>query len=224
MNVIEYPDREFMIIELAASIAATLEANLNIHEEISLAVPGGGTPGPLFDDLCGAEIEWDRVTVMVGDERWVPEDSPRSNAALIRRRLLQDKAATAKFISFYREDMTPDEAMAPLSEKVAPHLPLSVLLLGMGADMHTASLFPGADRLEEALSTEAPALMALRADGAQEPRITLTAPVLTGALETHILITGTEKRDALEKAARLNDPMAAPVSLVLSQATIHWAE
>jgi 6-phosphogluconolactonase len=92
----------------------------------------------------------------------------------------------------------------------------------MGADMHTASLFPGADRLAEALSDQAPILMALRADAAGEPRITLTAPVLKAAMATHILITGPEKRAALGRAQGLTLP-EAPVRAVLANATVHWA-
>jgi 6-phosphogluconolactonase len=89
--------------------------------------------------------------------------------------------------------------------------------------MHTASLFPGADRLAEALADDAPNLLPMRADGAGEPRITLTAPVLKGAQHIHILITGADKRDALERAAKL--PVTeAPVRCVLDDATIHWAE
>jgi 6-phosphogluconolactonase len=93
----------------------------------------------------------------------------------------------------------------------------------MGADMHTASLFPGADNLAAALDDHAPPLMAMRAEAAGEPRVTLTAPVLKGAMSTHILITGAEKREAIEKAAKLH-PMDAPIACVLGQATIHWAE
>ena len=96
-------------------------------------------------------------------------------------------------------------------------------LLGMGADMHTASLFPGADRLEEALSSSAPLLLPMRAEAAGEPRITLTAPTLREAFNIHILITGAEKRAALERAMTLT-PMEAPVRAVLDNATVHWAE
>jgi 6-phosphogluconolactonase len=93
----------------------------------------------------------------------------------------------------------------------------------MGADMHTASLFPGADRLEEALSPGAPILMALRAEAAGEPRITLSAPALKSAFHTHILIKGAEKRAALERAQGLS-PVEAPVRAVLDTATVHWTE
>jgi 6-phosphogluconolactonase len=102
-------------------------------------------------------------------------------------------------------------------------LPISVLLLGMGADMHTASLFPGADLLTQALAADAPPLMALRAEAAGEPRVTLTAPVLQAAETIHILITGAEKRVAIERARDL-PPEQAPIRAVLDHATIHWAE
>ena len=110
-----------------------------------------------------------------------------------------------------------------LEDGLRPHLPISVLLLGMGADMHTASLFPGADRLDEALSPTAPLLLPMRAVAAGEPRLTLTAPVLKAAFHTHVLITGAEKRAALEKAMTL-PPHQAPIRAVLDTATVHWAD
>jgi 6-phosphogluconolactonase len=110
------------------------------------------------------------VQVLLNDERWVPEDSPRSNTRLLRERLLVGRAA-ANLVALHLDAPEPEDRWTG----IAPHLPISVLLLGMGADMHTASLFPGADRLEEALAPGAPAVMALRAPGAPEPRITLTA-------------------------------------------------
>ena len=118
---------------------------------------------------------------------------------------------------------TPEEALPALEEGLRPHLPISVLLLGMGADMHTASLFPGADRLAEGLSATAPLLLPMRAEAAAEPRITLTAPVLRGAIRIHVLLTGAEKRAVIERAATL-PPDQAPIRLVLDEAEVHWAE
>lgn len=218
-----YPDREFLMLGLANVLAGQLADFLRRDGAASLCVPGGTTPGPIFDTLSGVELDWANVAVFLNDERWVPEDSPRSNTRLLRERLLRGKAAAAKLIPLYADAPTPEDRLDELTEGVRPHLPISVLLLGMGADMHTASLFPGADRLEQALANDAAPLMALRADAAGEPRVTLTAPVLKGAMNIHILITGAEKRSALERAATLS-PKEAPVRAVLDNATVHWAE
>ncbi|MEM6595774.1 MAG: 6-phosphogluconolactonase, partial [Pseudomonadota bacterium] len=180
----------------------------------------GTTPGPVFDALCAAPLDWGRVHVMLTDERWVDERSDRSNTRLVKERLLQNRAEAAQFVPFYRDGHEAAAAMAQVGETIAPVLPLSVLLLGMGADMHTASLFPGAAELEEALSTQAP-IMAINPDG-QETRVTLTGPVLSGAMATHIVITGEEKRAALERPQQL-DARDAPVKTVLANATVHWA-
>ena len=218
-----YPDREFLMLGLANVIAGQLADFLRREGRASLSVPGGTTPGPIFDTLSGVDIDWSKVAVFLNDERWVGVDSPRSNTRLLRERLLRGKAAAAQLIPLYAEASTPEEKLDELAEGLRPHLPISVLLLGMGADMHTASLFPGADRLADALAADAPLLLPMRAEAAGEPRITLTAPVLKGAMNIHILITGQEKRDALERALTLS-PEEAPVRAVLDNATVHWAE
>ncbi|WP_425070521.1 6-phosphogluconolactonase [Sagittula sp. S175] len=218
----EYPDREMLTIELAQRLAGDLRAALQHEDRVALVVPGGTSPGPIFDDLCAADLDWSRVDVLLGDERWVPEDSPRSNTALVKSRLLVNRAAAARFLPLYAPMDRPEDALEALGHPIEDVLPLAVVLLGMGADMHTASLFPGADRLEEALAPDAPILMALRAPGAPEPRITLTARVLDGAMSKHVLIFGDEKRAALEGAKGL-PAMEAPINAVIDEAKVHWA-
>jgi 6-phosphogluconolactonase len=222
MKITKYADQEMMMIDLANILVGALNETLLTHDTASFAVPGGTTPGPIFDALCAADLDWPRVHIMLTDERWVPETSGRSNTALIRRRLLTDKAQAANFIPFYDGSNEPEDAMAALAETLAPQLPLSVLLLGMGADMHTASLFPGADRLSEALAASAPTVLPMRAPGAPEPRVTLTAPVLSGAMSTHVVITGGEKLEALNAVSGLSSE-EAPINTVLTNATVHWA-
>ena len=224
MKFIEYPDQEMMMIDLANILAGELTQHLMVHDSASFAVPGGTTPGPIFDVLCAADLDWNRVHVLLTDERWVPESSDRSNTRLLRQRLLVERAAAATYLPLYAEAAQPEDRLAELSAVVQKELPISVLLLGMGADMHTASLFPGADRLTEALDDDAPVLLPMRAPDAPEPRITLTAPVLQGAMSRHIVITGAAKRKALERAQSLDDPMQAPVCAVLPGSTVHWAE
>lgn len=222
MQFIEYADAELMMMDLADTLASQLRQALSLGERASLAVPGGTTPGPIFDSLCAVDIDWARVDVMLTDERWVPESSERSNTRLLRQRLLTNRAAAAHLVPLYLAAATPEEKLAELQAGVAEALPLSVVLLGMGADMHTASIFPGADRLDDALNGT-DILVPMRAPGAPEPRITLSAAVLRAAINRHIVITGSEKRQAFERAKSLS-PAEAPVAAVLKGSTIHWAE
>ena len=223
MRLIAYPDRAQLYHGLAKVLAEELGAAITARGHASLSVPGGTTPGPVFDILSQMPLDWSKVAVFLNDERWVGEDSPRSNTGLLRARLLCGPAAKAKLVPLYAAAAQPEDQLAALAEGLAPHLPISVLLLGMGADMHTASLFPGADLLTQALAADAPPLMALRAEAAGEPRVTLTAPVLQAAEAIHILITGAEKRAAIERARNL-PPELAPIRAVLDNATVHWAE
>jgi 6-phosphogluconolactonase len=222
VQVIDYPDRDLAVMGLADAMASALESCLLTHDAASLAVPGGTTPGPVFDVLCAADLDWARVTIMLTDERWVPDTHERSNAGLIRSRLLQGPAAAARFIPFYREGLTAEEAASDLGHDLAPHFPLSLLLLGMGADMHTASLFPGAEGLAAALRDDAQPLCAISPDSQPEPRITLSAPILDGAMEKHLVIFGDDKRAALERAMSLPS-QEAPIAAVIEGGTVHWA-
>ena len=222
MNVIEYPDREMLAIDVANVLAGELESCLFHEEHASLAVPGGSTPGPIFDALCAADLDWSRVHVMLTDERWVPEDDPRSNTRMIRERLLTSRAAAARFLPFYAPVADPEDVLADVSAMLVTELPLSVLVLGMGADMHTASLFPGAPQLDAALAPDAPILLAQNPPSQPETRVTLSARVLDGALSKHLVVTGDDKLAALDKAVTL-PPEEAPITSVLSQTTVHWA-
>ena len=221
MNFNEYADREMLIMNVANLLASALRKCLAMHEFASFAVPGGTTPGPIFDLMSAAELEWDRVHVMLTDERWVPEDDPQSNTRLVKARLITARASAAQFVPFYRDAMTAEEGSAVVAESLAPELPLSLLLLGMGADMHTASLFPGAQGTEAALAPDAPLLCPVAPEG-HVARVTLPAHVLAGAMESHVVIFGDEKRAALDHARSL-PPEEAPIATVLGNAAIHWA-
>lgn len=222
MNWTDYPDRDLLALDLAEVLADSLNNALHHKDRVTFAVPGGTSPGPVFDALSQVHLDWDRVNVMLTDERWVPESSDRSNTALLRRTLLTGPAAAATLIPLYAATDTPEESLAALSDRIAGVLPIDVMLIGMGADMHTASLFPGADRLEEALSDAAPVILPMRAPGAPEPRITLTAPVLRAAMDIHLLIMGEDKKAALRQAEGMK-PIDAPVACLLPAAQVHYA-
>lgn len=220
MEFVEYPDAEMMMMDLGNVIAGELEGALLNHDRASFAVPGGTTPGPIFDVLCGAKhIDWARVDVMLTDERRVPEDHERSNTRLIRKRLLVEAAAAANYVNYIPQT---DDDLAAMSDKVMPHTPISVMLLGMGADMHTASIFPNSADVTRALETDLALALVQPPDGL-EPRVTLSGKVLRGAMARHIVITGAAKRVALERARHLS-PEDAPIAAVLAGSTVHWAE
>lgn len=221
MKMEEYPDREMLAMQLANVLASELRKCLLVHPFASFAVPGGTSPGPIFDMICATDLDWDRVHVMLTDERWVDEDDPQSNARLIRDRLLVDKASAATFMPFYRDGMDAPTGAATVAGDLASELPISLLMLGMGDDMHTASLFPGADGLAQALAPDAPLLCAVQPEG-QVPRVTLPAHALQGAMSKHLLIYGDAKRKALERALHL-PPQDAPIATVLDGLTVHWA-
>lgn len=223
MNITEYADQEMMAIDLANKLAGELTATLEHEERALLVVPGGTTPGPVFDDLCDVDLDWSRVDVLLSDERWVPEVHVRSNTRLIRERLLTGRAAKANYLPLYASAETPEDVLPEIEATIAPRLPIAVLLLGMGVDMHAASLFPGADQLEVALERNAPILVPMRGGGAPEPRVSLSAQALNTAISKHLVITGQQKRAALERARGLS-PVEAPVAVVLAGMNVHWAE
>ncbi len=206
-----YPTREAQAKALAAAVAADLAEAMDRRDKASLAVPGGTTPGAFLSELSLADLDWSALSVALTDERWVPETSERSNARLLKGTLLRGAASAARFVPLFTGAPTPEEAFAEIDAALRPLRPLDVCVLGMGADGHTASLFPGGDRLAEAMDPEQlAAALALRAPGAPEPRLTLTRPMLTGARRIYLLVNGAEKRRVLAEAL---DPSGAEADM-----------
>ncbi|NNU78967.1 6-phosphogluconolactonase [Halovulum dunhuangense] len=225
--ILHYASRQSLAADLAEMVARELSDALEAHGRATLAVPGGTTPGPFLEALSQADIDWARVRVMLTDERFVPESSDRSNTRLLRQTLLRGRAAEAVLVPFYAPGETPEDVIPDLSAAVQAVLPIDVCVLGMGEDMHTASIFPGADRLAEALAPLAPVLVPMRAPGAPEPRLTLSAPVLRAAGSLHLLIAGAGKKAALERALQDGPVEDAPVRAILSAptpVTVHYAD
>ncbi len=162
--------RDALAAELARDVADELHRAIEAKGKATLAVSGGSTPKLFFEKLSEQNIPWARVTVTLVDERQVPETSERSNARLVREHLLKNKAAAASFVPLFNNAE---------AEKMSP---FDVAILGMGADGHTASFFPGADRLAEAIDAGSDKrLIAITAPGAGEPRLTFTLPVIEKA-------------------------------------------
>ena len=222
-----YPDRDTLMNGLAALVADQLRAAHATKGRATLAVPGGTTPAPFLTALSEADLAWEEVAVLATDERLVPETSERSNTRLIRRTLLQNAAARAQILHLHAAAAGLELVLDTAAERVARVLPIDVLVLGMGADMHTASLFPGAPELAAALAADAPPLALLHPPSQPEARLTLTAPVLRAADVIHILITGRDKAEALDVALEDGPVTDAPIRTVLTApcpVTVHYAD
>ena len=219
IEFIDYDDKETQMRGLANRVAKQLRDALDAKGSASLVVPGGTTPVPFLQELSTQDLDWKNVMVFLSDERFVPTTSDRSNTALVRDALIQNKAAEAQFFAFWREGLTPDELANELGTELASVGPFDVCVVGMGLDMHTASLFPSMDRLNEALiDTQNRRILAVHPDGQPEPRLTLTAPMLRASRKMHLLITGADKRTALKRAVQTENPALAPIKALM---TVH---
>ena len=208
------------------SLASAVEVELNDAIKnrglATFVIPGGTTPKPFFNIIRDSDIEWEKITIFPTDERWVSMENSRSNARLIQRELLTGRASKANFVTLYKKNKTLDQGASLLAENISNYLPIDVLVLGMGVDMHTASLFPGSPGLALAQSVNAAEVVPVTPlDNSLEPRVTLSARALEKAVNTHVLIIGLEKKNAVKEAEN-REPASAPISQFLPNATVHW--
>ena len=223
-----YEDRDSQARELADTVADQLKRTLQKKQRATLVVPGGSTPGPFLLALSQLSLPWERVDIMPSDERMVPEDSERSNSRQLRESLIQNRARNARLIPFHWDTARCPTALEALSETVRALLPIDVCVLGMGADMHVASLFPDGDRLKDALDPDTDeVLLPMHIQEITESRLTLTAPVLRNSRNLHLLVAGEEKEKALEAAQQCENWFEAPVRVLFDAPNplfIHYAD
>ena len=224
-----FTDCHALAASLAERVARYLREGIDERGSALLAVSGGSTPKHFFEQLSHASLDWSRVSVTLVDERWVPESSERSNARLVKSLLLRNQAAAATFVPLYTGIDTPEQALASGDAPAAAlTLPFDAVILGMGDDGHTASFFPGGDRLAEALDLAGSRrLLPMRAPGAGEPRITFTLPALLQTRALFLHIEGDAKRRVLADARLgLAEGKHYPVRAVLEQqdvpVAVYW--
>lgn len=224
----DFADSGELARALAGTIHANLEAGIKERGVASIAVSGGSTPALFFETLAKfVDLDWSAVTITLVDERWVDDSSDRSNARLVKQKLLKGPARNAHFVPLFAGGDAPDAtsiADTNAMQHAVPH-PFDAVILGMGNDGHTASFFPGGDALDEALTATGPAL-AISAPGAGEARVTLTLPHLLATSALYLHIEGAAKAQTLVKALEDGPINEMPVRAVLRQTqkpvNIYW--
>ncbi len=227
-------DRPALTRQLADHMANLLAEAVLQRGRASLVVPGGRTPAPVFEALAARDLPWASIAVTLSDERWVDAACADSNEHLLRETLLKDRAAGATFVPLKRAGADPNETLDAVAADVAAMpRPFDVVLLGMGADGHFASLFPGGPDLSAALDpAEGTLVRAVTPDplpdNAPYPRISLTASALFDARSLILLATGEDKRQVLDAAAsgavsQTDRPVRALFTQRRAPLTIFWS-
>lgn len=216
--------RERLAQQLAESVAEALRTDLVRQERALLVLSGGSTPVPFLQALAQHDLPWVRIDVSLADERWVADTADDSNARLVREHLLTGAAAAANFVPLTSNDATPEQGARVVGERVERLAwPASVVILGMGGDGHTASLFPDSQELGLALSTD-DVVVAVRTPSQPQPRITLSAGRLHQARRHILHLTGEEKRAVLGRALAGDDVRELPIRAFLAcPLAIYWA-
>ena len=210
--------------ELTLALADFIEAELTqavvTRGNASLVLSGGSTPRPLFELLAQRQLPWHKISITLADERWVDTASDESNEAMIRAVLLQGYAAVAKFIPLKNDADTAVSGHA-YCEKLLDHIPkpFDLIILGMGNDGHTASLFP--EVAGPALDNKNPQLcMPIQPRDAPHERISLTAAALLNSRRIVLHIVGERKWQVYQEAVRQGTVDEMPVRVVLHQNTV----
>ena len=225
----EFKDSSTLVAVLAGQVAELLRAGIRERGQASLVVSGGSTPVPFFAALSELALDWKQVTITLADERWVDPADADSNEHLVRLHLLQNRAAAASFVGFKTGAATAVQGEKECGNRLAllPR-PFDVLILGMGNDGHTASLFPQASRLGEALTMDSGLLcMGITPPVAPHERMTLTLPALLESRRIILHLVGLGKREVYERALGEGPVAEMPIRAVLRQATtpvtVFWA-
>lgn len=216
MQLYSFSDAHLLNSDLANQIKNILCEAISLRGHAYLVVSGGKTPVELFKILAQTPLPWDKVIVTLADERCVSADDIDRNERLVRDFLLQHHAEKAKFISLYDEQISLTDNLQAMETCIASLPTFDVVILGMGEDGHTASLFPCSDELASGLDDAAKALLYVQPKTAPHKRITLSKPRLVNSRIIFIHLIGQKKRSVLSQAMSQHDPEIMPVSAFLN--------
>lgn len=212
-----FVDGALAAADMARRIAQILGDAITERGVATIALSGGRSPRPVLEALSGAGLDWDKLIVTLVDERWVEPDHADSNERLVRETLLQGEAAKARFVGMKNAaaDAYDGQAGCEAAFRALPW-PLDIVLLGMGEDGHTASLFPEAEELAEGLSTDALTL-AVTPPAAPHQRMSLSAKAILSSRHIFLQIGGAGKKAVYDRALEGGPVEDLPIRVALCQ-------
>lgn len=224
MKTTEADARTRVAHDLAVSVAGALSEDLEQQERVTLVLSGGSTPKPFMQALSRMALAWSRVDITLADERWVATDHDDSNDRFVRTHMMINAAAEARFYPLVNDAPTPEAGVEEVGQRLAALTwPASVVVLGMGGDGHTASLFPDSAELGNGLESEA-LVIAAHAPGVEQPRISLTRDRLMRSHRRYLHLNGVDKKAVLARAMAGSDQHELPIRAFLdAPLALYWA-
>ena len=225
LSIIEFKNKDVLSKSLSDKVSYLLDKTISLSKDPWLVVPGGSTPVDFFDNLSSRNIDWNKVHITLTDERWVKTDSSISNEALVRNSLLKNKACAAKFHGLKTNHGTISEAFYSIKKRLEIFEKPDVLIVGMGLDGHTASMFPNDPNLAEYFSLVNTEIFSrVKNKDSEYERITLNYNYLSSARNIILLIHGLDKMEVLNKAMEENNPMKYPISVFFNNnLEVYWS-
>ena len=225
----QFDSRDAMVAALKSAIGARLSAAIASGRRASWAVSGGSTPAPLFQAMQNDPLTWGQIDVALVDERWVAFDHPRSNEAFVAANLKGGNASTAHIVGMKTDHAKAADAVGAVNKRYSKIAqPFDSVLLGLGGDGHTASLFPGAEGLTAAFNPAADTCVALTANrsdvtGDEVERMSLSASAIARAPHVTLMIMGAAKKQVLEAALAPNSDLPIGRLHKMKSFDVYWA-
>ncbi|HRE20484.1 MAG TPA: 6-phosphogluconolactonase [Rhabdaerophilum sp.] len=215
MLLIRFPSLAAASETLAERVADRLREVLARQAHASLALPGGTTPGLFLKSLGAKPVDWRRVIVLPGDERFVPLDDPRSNERQIRTLFAPVRDGLCDLLSLRGQASSPEEAARNASMRLREAGAVDIAVFGMGSDGHVASLFPGDVARAWVEAGDDPVIPTNAPDGSR--RLSLSRSAILAARVVMLLVSGPEKQAIIEEAQRPGSPEVLPIRLLLGR-------
>ncbi len=227
LTIESYESPDVLSKAFASTLSSILKTGIQTRGRASLVVSGGRTPVALFELLSQADLDWSKVDITLADERWVDEQDEASNTRLVKEKLLQNKAAAAHFVPLKSAHEDANEGVNEAESNIASMAqPFDALILGMGEDGHTASLFPCSEQVNDGLDmSSGRTCIAVTPTTAPHQRMSMTLPTLLNSRNIFLHLTGERKKEVLTEALENATEAQKPITAVVNRApvTLMWA-